>query len=214
MEGLRGRLRQGLPGLSENPSVGGTSRAKSVDANIFAAFVQDSTNLEDEDDISEYEPAGAKGRAAKAPGAPKPKRVKEPLNLAEGNNMGQDSVAASKGKARNEENKGVTMIMKAVQTVADKLRTNITQQETKYTAILDVVAALRSEIAEIKTELSETRTELSEARTELSGARTELVEVKEETTAIKAELAAVQGELAAIRSGPPSARATSSPGGV
>jgi hypothetical protein len=212
-------MRQGQPGLSENPTARGTSRTKSVDANIFVAFAGGSTDLEDEEDISEYEPARPKDRATKAPGAPKPKRVQEPpLNPTEGNNIGQGKGAATKDRARNEESKGVTIILRAVQTVAEELRTSITQQETKYTTILDVVAALRSEIIGIKIELSETRTELSEARTELSGARTELLEVKEEATASKAklaiELATMYRELAAIRSGPLSAGSTLGIGGV
>jgi hypothetical protein len=120
-------MRQERPGLGENPTAG-TSTAKSVDANIFAAFAQDSTNLEDEEDVNEYEPARPKGRATRAPGAPKPKRIQElPLNPTEGNNIGQGKGAATKDSARNEESKGVTMILRAVQIVVEELRTSITQ---------------------------------------------------------------------------------------
>ena len=71
-------MRQGRAGLSENPSAGGTSRAKSVDGNIFAAFARSGTDRDEEEDISEDEPVGASKRATKAPGAPKPRRVKIP----------------------------------------------------------------------------------------------------------------------------------------
>ena len=86
-----------------------------MDGNIFAAFAQGGTDREEEEDISEGELVGASKRATKALGAPKPRRVQiPPPELTESSNIDQGSMTSSKSKARSEEGKGVTMIMKAV----------------------------------------------------------------------------------------------------
>ena len=53
MEATRGRMRQGRLGLSEGPSIRGTSRARLAEGNIFAAFSKGVTDVEDEEEGSE-----------------------------------------------------------------------------------------------------------------------------------------------------------------
>jgi len=77
MEATRGRTRQGLQGLGENPKARSTTRAKSVEGFSYAALGWETTEVEGEDDNSEFEPTTANKGRAKTARAPAAKRVQK-----------------------------------------------------------------------------------------------------------------------------------------
>jgi hypothetical protein len=85
MEATRGRTRQGLHGLSGDPKARSTIRAKSVEGNFYAALWWETTEVEGEDDNSEFEPTTTNKGRPKTPKPPAAKRVQKlPKTLVRG----------------------------------------------------------------------------------------------------------------------------------
>lgn len=82
MEATRGRTRQGLQGLGADPKARSTTR---VEGNSHAALGWETTEVEGEDDNSEFEPTTTNKGRAKTPKAPAAKRVQNlPKTLVRG----------------------------------------------------------------------------------------------------------------------------------
>jgi hypothetical protein len=85
VKSTRGKTRQGLQGLGEDPKARSTTRAKSVEGNSYAALGWETTEVEGEDNNSEFEPTTTNKGRAKTPRAPAAKRVQKlPKTLVKG----------------------------------------------------------------------------------------------------------------------------------
>jgi hypothetical protein len=123
MEATRGRTRQGIQGLSEDPNARRTTRAKSVEGNPYAALGWETTGVEGEDDDSEFEPARASQGRAKTPRAPTAKRVqKSPKTPVRGGGQNRGKPATAKNTAKDEGTNGSAGLMKALLLLIEELK--------------------------------------------------------------------------------------------